>query len=145
MFCKKCGAEIKNGAQFCPKCGIKVKEEAFSQGVPKESSFHTNQFLQKFDIKQLLQKSGVNRILKSVTKRQMIGVSAAVLAIVFAILLISASERVLRGKIRHIWRGKMAVRQAGRNPSLLIQNKKVWNRKVRNRMCGSFRLASSCP
>lgn len=98
MFCKKCGAKIKNGAQFCPKCGTKVKEEAFSQDAPKEPSFHINQFLQKFDMEQPLQKSGVDRILRNVTKRQLIGVGAAAFAVVFAILLISGVRKGSSGK-----------------------------------------------
>ncbi len=68
MFCKKCGTEIKNGAQFCPKCGAKVKE------MVSEPSFNGKQALQKFDMEQLLRKSGIDRLLKNVTRRQLIGI-----------------------------------------------------------------------
>ena len=27
MFCRKCGAEIKNG-DFCPKCGTKITDKS---------------------------------------------------------------------------------------------------------------------
>ena len=27
MFCKKCGAEINDGAAFCPKCGTATNGE----------------------------------------------------------------------------------------------------------------------
>lgn len=31
MFCKKCGAEINEGAAFCPKCGTAVNGEAIAK------------------------------------------------------------------------------------------------------------------
>ncbi|OUP84226.1 hypothetical protein B5F07_08730 [Lachnoclostridium sp. An169] len=35
MFCKKCGAQIKDGAKFCPKCGTKI---ASGEGKSKDKS-----------------------------------------------------------------------------------------------------------
>lgn len=34
MFCKKCGAEMEEGARFCPKCGLPVEDGA--EGQPGE-------------------------------------------------------------------------------------------------------------
>ena len=31
MFCKKCGAEINDDAEFCPKCGASVNGETTSK------------------------------------------------------------------------------------------------------------------
>ena len=34
MFCKKCGAQLANDAEFCTECGSKVEEvQTFSQSV----------------------------------------------------------------------------------------------------------------
>lgn len=35
MFCKKCGAKIKDGTKFCPKCGSPVSPAAYKKSPPK--------------------------------------------------------------------------------------------------------------
>ena len=37
MFCKKCGNELKDGAQFCGKCGTPVTDAQTASAAPKAS------------------------------------------------------------------------------------------------------------
>ena len=39
MYCRKCGAELKDGDIFCPKCGQKVEEEVHQETVRQEVVF----------------------------------------------------------------------------------------------------------
>ena len=39
MFCKNCGAEVKDDAEFCPSCGTKLKESSFSEKVNNDDAF----------------------------------------------------------------------------------------------------------
>ncbi|MDE5698962.1 MAG: zinc ribbon domain-containing protein [Lachnospiraceae bacterium] len=84
MFCNKCGAEVKGEAQFCPKCGTKVKESIFPKNDLKEKNFN---------IEQLLQKCGIDRLLQIVTKQQIICIGAAVLTVILGIALISGIRK----------------------------------------------------
>ena len=36
MFCRKCGAELKENAKFCTKCGSKVENQKYSKAKTKE-------------------------------------------------------------------------------------------------------------
>lgn len=81
MFCKKCGAEVRNGAQFCPKCGMKVKG---SKNDRKEKNINMKELFHKYEI---------HRLLQSVAKRQLIYTGAAFFAVIFAIVLISGIRK----------------------------------------------------
>ena len=35
MFCKKCGAKIKEGTKFCSKCGAPVSQTASKETKPE--------------------------------------------------------------------------------------------------------------
>lgn len=72
MFCKNCGVEIKEGAQFCSKCGAKVSQ---SNTVPQISAPKEKE-------------SNIEQLLKRVTKRQLtyIGIAALAIVIVFGVI-----------------------------------------------------------
>lgn len=33
MFCKNCGKEVRDDAEFCPECGTRLKETSFTERV----------------------------------------------------------------------------------------------------------------
>ena len=94
MFCKNCGAVIKEGGQFCPKCGTKVAQQtAIPQNSPKVKNINIEQLLKNLNINELLKKCNIDRILKNVTKRQLTYIGAAALAVILAIVLISGVKK----------------------------------------------------
>lgn len=97
MFCKNCGAEVKDGAQFCPKCGTKVaqiaQQTAIPQNPPKEKNINIEQLLKNLNIDEFLKKCNIDRILKNVTKRQLTYIGAVALAVILAIVLISGVKK----------------------------------------------------
>jgi hypothetical protein len=36
MFCKNCGSELQNGANFCPKCGTSLSADAVNSAAPSQ-------------------------------------------------------------------------------------------------------------
>lgn len=84
MFCKNCGAKIKDGAQFCPECGTKVIQTELSRSTPKQENN---------SIEQLLKKRGIDQIWKNITKRQLIDMGVVTLAVVLAFVLISGIKK----------------------------------------------------
>jgi hypothetical protein len=36
MFCKNCGSELQDGANFCPKCGTSLSADAVNSAVPSQ-------------------------------------------------------------------------------------------------------------
>lgn len=84
MLCKKCGAEVKEWAQFCPKCGMKVKESVFPKNDLKEKTYN---------IEQLLQTCSIDRLLQIVTRQQLICIGTAVLTVILGVALISGIRK----------------------------------------------------
>lgn len=84
MFCKNCGAKIKDGAQFCPKCGAKAREKVILPNNTKKKNINIDRVLKNFNIEQLL---------GSVTKRRLIYAGAAALAAVLVIFLITGIKK----------------------------------------------------
>lgn len=87
MFCKSCGAEVKEGVQFCPKCGTKVHQSAAvaQNSAPKEKNFNKKSF--NIEIEQLL---------KRVTKRQLTYIGIAALAVVLVFGVISSIRKSVK-------------------------------------------------
>lgn len=53
MFCKYCGAQVPDGAQFCPKCGAELSAEVPQQPEAAKAPEEEPQQKPGFDWKQL--------------------------------------------------------------------------------------------